>query len=193
MEWGVHWVIAMRTSQLLVVSLIAASCGNYPYWPKPQNRSITASLSSVTMADDCGGNALADAAAPAQRPLDGGTTGFGCRQSSIQLTFVSTALASATVQIREIRVLNPATHVLLGKLTSREPQQWQVDKYVSWNEQIPAQSTVKASYKTSAFYENSTAFRVAGPQTYLIEVDVAIDGVVRTVSAEANREPIVVT
>ena len=67
-----------------------------------------------------------------------------------------------------------------SSLTSRDPQQWSADKYLSWDEILPAGRGLKATYKLSApSYDFAVDARFGNYQTYNVEVDVAIDGELR--------------
>jgi hypothetical protein len=195
--------------QLSVAVLFLLGCGamDLPLdWKKPCGGHVTAALSSVTLASDCGGAAAKqngagfaeDSAAPCA-PGAANCQNY-CRQSSMQLQLATNAVSDSRIEIRAVRLIDPNTGAVVETLTHREPQQWQEDRYVAWTEVLKAQSTVKATYKlsatTKAFGFSSgvnDSSRFAGPSKYRVEVDVAVDGVVRTLSIEASREPEVVT
>lgn len=185
--------------RLAIAVLFVLGCGGQiPDWQKPCGGHVTAALSSVTLANDCGSKqsgAFSDAAPCAP----GVACESGCRQSSMQLQFESTALTDSRIEIRQVRVIDPATGKVLETLTHRDPRKWNTESYVTWDEVLGKQSTVRAMYKLSAPTKASHATgvaadsRFAGSSNYTIEVDVAVDGVVRTLSIVASREPDFVT
>ena len=185
----------MNAKLLSAAALIILASGCGPQLPTEPCGSphIVASLSSVTLANDCpaskGVADFAGACAP------GYECESLCRQSSMQLSFGSSSSMAAKIEIRAVRLLDSKTHKVLQTLTSREPQQWTADKYTAWNELLPAGAGLKATYKLSApsFNYNGASDARYGYQTYSVEVDVTIDGDVRTLQAEATREPEVAT
>lgn len=181
-----------------VAALCFAGCGPLdPLHPqKCGGPSATASLSAVTLANDCG--TATEAAAPkadfaAGACLAGTPCPSLCRQSSMQLQF--SAFGDAKVEIHDVRMIDPSTGQVLQHLKSREPQQWSADKYTAWDEVVPAGVMVRASYKLSApTYSYGAADARFGYQSaYKIEVDLSIGGELRTLQGEATREPEVAT
>jgi hypothetical protein len=183
---------------MAMVGLLVLACGggkDHDCFPVPDGV-VTATLSSVTLAQDCGtprpagvsaesdiaaGACLVDTDCPSM-----------CRQSSMQLSFENTGPNAAQIQIKEVRLLDLNTRAVLERLSHREPTQWKVDQYLSWDEKL-VPGELKASYKLSApSYSYGTA-RLAWDQKFIVEVDVAVDGTVRTLTIEATREPEVVT
>lgn len=167
--------------------ILACGPGLPPHWNKPCGGRVTAALSSVTLADDC--SAQAGAAAP-----ESDFTDCASRQSSMQLQFASSAKANAKIEIRAVRLIDPATGKIIENLRHRDAQQWSLDRYLGWDETLRGGTTVKATYKLSA--PGSSGARMTGfgiASKHLVEVDVAVDGELRTLSIEASREPDVVT
>ncbi len=156
---------------------------------------IGASLASVTLANDCPNapKVSADFVAGACAP---DSNCFLCRQSSMQLAFTSSPTSptrAAKVEIRAVRLLDGETKRVLQTLTAREPQKWADEKYVAWDQIVPASGELKASYKLSApSFSYDTDARL-GYRKYIVEVDVAIDEEIRTLQVEATREPEVST
>ena len=117
----------------------------------------------------------------------------------MQLQLSSTAVTAAKIEIRAVRLIDPATGKVLEQLTHREPQQWSGDQYVDWSEVLSPRATLKATYKLSAAqqisgYYSDASSRLSGPGSkYRVEVDIAVDGELRTLSIDASREPEVVT
>lgn len=185
----------MNAKHVSLAALLSLSCGmDFEPLPRCGASHVTASLSSVTLASDCGGSAAkesADFAAGACAP--GYECPSLCRQSSMQLAFASASSTPAKIAIKAVRLMDRNTRAVLQTLTSREPQQWSADQYRAWDESLPAGAVLKASYKLSAptFYYGGDA-RLSY-QPYLVEVDVEIEGELRTLSVEATREPEVAT
>lgn len=193
---------AMKNKKLVVLLMLAMGCNplivnnNADGGPGCDTGEVRATLSSVTLAQDCpdpdpqmktdfvSGACAQDGVCPSL-----------CRQSSMQLSFDSSQLTPAKIDIRAVRVLDVNTRQVLDTLSHRLPTQWKIDKYVTWDETVPAEVALKTSYKLSApkYDTFGEASRLAYPQTFIVEVDVAIDGVVQTLSIEAQREPEVVT
>lgn len=184
----------MNVQKLTLAALVLLACGpNFPDQPCGAKH-VTASLSSVTLASDCGGGAKGVAADAAC--ADGFACPSLCRQSSMQLAFGSLATHPANIEIRAVRLIDPSSKKVLQTLTSREPQQWSADKYLAWDELLAPGATVKATYKLSAptfYYPAALTDGRSAYQPYRVEVDVAIDGEVRTLQADATREPEVAT
>lgn len=186
--------------RLSVAVLFVLACGGNlpPDWHQPRGGVVTAALSSVTLGDDCNLAKTAPAESD-QAPCYG--TGVRacqnyCRQSSMQLEFGSTAEHAAQIEIRAVRLIDPSTGKVLANLKHRDPQQWIKDQYVTWDESLPGLTKIKATYKLSAF---SPANALLGhdsrfaAHSYRVEVDVAVNDEVRTLTIEASIEPPVVT
>lgn len=183
---------------LRAVFLLFLACGpisTNPIWTKPCGGSVVVSVSAITLGDDCGSGAPAlresgDCAADAP-----GGCGFACRQSSVQLDIVSTAHAPASFEVRAVRLYNKSTGALADTLTASEAKQWVNNQYAPWNEQIAPASAVKATYKLSTpSYSTGLVGGRFSSTVYTTQVDVAIDGEVRTLAGpDAHREPDVAT
>lgn len=184
---------------LSVACIAFAACGIdlvHPTKCGGPGPSATASLSSVTLAQDCG-----SAAAPAEKAdfaagacLAGTPCPSFCRQSSMQLQF--SAFEKSEVSILDVRLIDPKTGQVLERLKSREPQQWSGDAYISWDQVLQPTVVLKASYKLSApsyNYPGAGDSRFGYASKYTVEVDVLINGELHTVTGEATREPEVVT
>ena len=189
--------LVMKRLSIAVLFALACGGGLPPDWQKPCGGHVTAALSSVTLASDCRAKSGAGAAdiAGACAPNSEACQAY-CRQSSMQLQFASTALTASKIEIRAVRLIDPVTNKVIETLSHREPQQWSGDKYVDWNQSLSANSTIKATYKLSASGQisgYSSDARYGGASKYRVEVDVAVDGELRTLTIEASREPEVVT
>ncbi len=194
----------MNTKQLLLLpSLLVLACGPLAVYEEQAIKCggphVVASLASVTLADDCLNKASEDPAFAFGRPAAGACEAADsnclslCRQTSMQLAFGSSATHDVKIDIKEVRLLEPSTRKLLDTLTSREPRRWSGESYQAWDEIILSNQGVKASYKLSApgyHWASDARYRL---QTYIVEVDVLVDGELRTLSVEATREPEVAT
>lgn len=185
--------------------LLFLACGpisSNPTWEKPCGGSVVVSVSAITLGDDCGsGGAALREAGDCAPTSDGTGCGFACRQSSVQLDIVSTAHTVSAFEVRAVRLYDKSTGVLVDTLSASEPKQWVNNQYAPWNQQIAPASAVKATYKLSTpNYYGGTSSGVAPDgrfgfsTTYTTQVDVAVDGEVRTLAGpEAHREPDVTT
>ena len=186
----------MKRLSIAAILLLACGINLPPEWTKPCGGHVTAALSSVTLADDCQ-PAQPGKPAESDRACEPGFAGCPsyCRQSSMQLQFGSTAIGDAKIEIRAVRLIDPATNKVIQTLSHREPKRWLTDHYAVWSEVLPANSTVKATYKLSGASQaiGNYSGRLSGGTQYRVEVDVAVDGEVRTLSISASREPEVVT
>ena len=180
----------MKTKKLTALTMLFLACGPLVNPPPCESGEVAATLSSVTLAHNCPDAKVAQAdraICATEQDCDG-----LCRQTSMQLAFKSAKGSAAKVEILDVRLLDIDTRQVLEHLSHREPSQWSVDKYMSWNETVPAGASLQTSYKLSAPNFNSQS-SLAALQKYIVEVDVAIDGDVRTLSIEATREPEVAT
>lgn len=123
---------------------------------------LKAAIASVQLNQDCPDPASASATDPspgnsasrrdekAKRGKRGRrSSGFSqpCRQSSIQLAFTGQAEATS-IEIKSLRLLS-IDGKDLGQLSSRHPTMFSETGYVKWEEIIPANAELKASYKLS--------------------------------------------
>lgn len=157
---------------------------------------MTVNVSAITLGDDCGSGsaALREAGDCAE-----GNCRFSCRQSSVQLDIVSTAHTPSSFEVRAVRLYDKSTGALVDTLSASGPKQWLNNQYQPWNEQIAPASTVKATYQLSTpTYGAGSLFGGIGANgvntTYATQVDVAVDGELRTLAGpDAHREPDVAT
>jgi hypothetical protein len=187
---------ALRLSAASVFLLLSCDPHPAPPFPRPGG-SINMSISSISLADDCGAPEASArfAAGDCAPPQDGFGCGL-CQQSTLQLSIASTASGPARMEIRAIRLYDQATGVPLGALFSREPQVFAPNGYLPWDQNIGAGATLQVSYKLSA--PNWTQLGGGDPyrtynMTFTVEVDVAVEGEVRTLHGTAHRAPEIVT
>jgi hypothetical protein len=184
----------MNANRLLLAALLAVSCGPNlsPTWPS-KTGDVTAALSSVSLAQDCGAKGVADFAGAC---AVGQPCPSFCRQSNLQLSLVSTQQAGAKVEVRAVRLLDKATGAVLDTLTAKNPQQWTGAAYAPWDQIVGGGVTLKVTFDLSAPDWNKVTggngARSYGA-TYRVQVDLAVDGAVHTLEVEAQREPEVVT
>ena len=186
----------MKTNSLPLIALVLAACGpNFPGNHPPCGASyVGSSLSSVTLAQDCPDAKRGSATDFAGACAQGFECTSLCRQTSMQLAFASTSDMAATIHIVAVRVIDPATNKVLDTLQARDPQQWSADKYVAWDQVVGSGVELKATYKLSApNFASYASGRLAYGQTYRVEVDLTVDGVLRTMQVDAQREPEVAT
>ncbi len=193
----------MNTKHLMLLpALLVLACGPLTVYEEQNIKCggphVVASLASVTLADDCVNKpsdepGVAFTKAPGACQTGDSNCATLCRQTSMQLAFGSSATHDVKIDIKEVRLLEPTTRKLLGTLTSREPRRWSGESYQAWDGIILSNQGVKATYKLSApgyHWASDARYRL---QMYIVEVDVLVDGELRTLSVEATREPEVAT
>ncbi len=156
---------------------------------------VDVSIASVALADDCGSAGLiggAERCAPDVPCPD------LCQQSSLQLRIVaSDDGVEVPFEIVSVRVIDPETGGS-STLTTRNPRLF-VDGYTAWDETIAPSDELDVSYETSAPDWGAISSgadsddRFGWGHAYDIEVRVRVDGVERTLTAEAMREPEIAT
>jgi hypothetical protein len=150
---------------------------------------VQASLAAVTLADDC-----PDAKTPPSGDCAGTDTCRSlCQQSNLQIDLSSSGGSSeAPFEIVEVRVIDERSSV--ATVIARTPQRWDGSAYVSWDELISPNATIKTSYKISNLMWSTINDAPLRAETYRVEVDVMIGGEVRTISLDGvTREPDVQT
>ncbi len=182
-----------KLGALLLLALACGPISQNPVWTKPCGGDVKVSVSAITLGDPCGGSgaqALRDS-----EFADCAGAGCGCRQSSLQLDVVSTAHSPANLEVRAVRLYDSRTGALVDTLTPSNPRRWLNNQYSPWNGQVAPNTTEKAMYDLSApTYGGSSYLRIGAPTVYKTEVDVAVDGELRTLTGpDAQREPEVVT
>ncbi|MBN8613092.1 MAG: hypothetical protein J0L92_21050 [Deltaproteobacteria bacterium] len=179
----------MRTRSLLplMVLPLAACLATH----STESLEVDVSIASVSLADDCGSAGLIGG----ERCDSSGPCPDLCQQSSLQLHIEASAEGSEVpFEIVSVRVIDPETGGS-SSLTARNPRVF-VDGYTAWDETIAPSDALDVSYDTSApdwgaIHESADSF--GWGQTYDVEVRVRVDGVERTLTAEAMREPEIAT
>lgn len=186
----------MKTAVLLAA---LTGCWSASQPTPTTNTDVKVDLASVSLADDCPDAAAADIPAPSQ----GSCAGPGmcpdmgrrrCEQTMLQVTV--DAKAATELHIKKVELLDPSGKVL-GTLAARKPTQWSDNSgaYVAWNEKVPGDKPLKASYSLSApdFGDNGPDPSV----TYKVRVTFAVGGkdqvIEKEASVSANVEAPVVT
>lgn len=164
------------------------------------------SVASVQLVQDCpdpkSEQAKADMAdepmRKAKRKAGSGPLQQPCTQSTIQLAFTGQGPKSASVRLKEVRLLS-ADGKALGTLASRMPSIWKDSGYEAWDGVLAPDSDQKASFKLSlpdwSAVEAALGGSSFGPM-YTLEVDVDIEGTVTTVRSpqfERGRPEIIKT
>lgn len=107
-----------------------------------------------------------------------------CVQSMVQLSIESEADEALRFAVREVRLKHAENDAVLGTMTSREPQVWSDSKYEAWGENIDAGASLKVGYALGDPNWNAVGKALGGSTwgpLYYLEIDVEIDGKVRTV------------
>jgi len=188
----------MRILFVCIAALALAACpaskdagsNANPQIPSLAERGLTAEVSAVSLADDCGGSGAGLVAADCAEGVD---CSLPCQQTSMQMSFGSDGPAEAVaVKILEVRLFTAGTGDLVDTLSARAPARWVENAYQSWDEQLPPGADTMAKYDLSA--PNWAEIDSAFDARFYIEVDVEIDGTVITIkSRELSREPQIVT
>lgn len=149
---------------------------------------VDASIASVTLAQDCPAPEAAWEADCAE--------GFDCNwctQSSLQLRITaSDAGNEVPFEIVSIR-LHDADSGFDTTIAARNPRTFDGEVYNAWDQTIAPGESLDVSYDTTAPDWSGSGARLGWGVTYEVEVVVRIDGVERTLRAEAMREPEIVT
>lgn len=177
--------------------------------PEAPARDFRVAVASVQLRSDCPDPAEAEAPAAsasaaselppgpgsskARSMRPGDSDRHMCTQSMVQLA-VSSEFAGQ-FRVEAVRVLDPATRRVAGSSTLRLPTQWTAGSYTPWDARVVPGVELKISYKLGNL-DLSRASELVGPAfnpfggPYILELDVAIDGVRKTIlSPEFRHEP----
>jgi len=178
----------------LVLGFLLAGCGEPALGPGPAGLTVSASLSAVSLADDCDARGAGADFAPCE---SGDNCPSLCQQSNLQIELSSDdgGTSSVSFEVIAVRVLGSTTRNPVDTLVARDPERWVANNYVVWDQKIAPSSILKVSYRLSAAdFSTETEDASLVAETYLVEVDVRIDGVLRTLSLDGvTREPDVAT
>ena len=156
--------------------------------PKPAEDESPA---EPTMNDAPAGSAPSPGAMARSAPKGDSAKGLSrqrraCSQSTMQLTFTGQGETASKAKIVSVH-LYASGDLDLGTLASRVPMVWRDDRYVIWDETIPAKTDLKASYRLAT--NGKLRAGPGGGGTYYVEVVVDIDGKTQKVrSPEFTRE-----
>lgn len=162
--------------------------------PEP-SLDVAATISSATLADDCGDERLGLIAGDC---AEGAAECGFCRQSAVYLQLeASEGDGSVPVEVLEIRLINLESGSLLETLAASDPEIYGDDVYTAWDATIDAGETLDVRYPTSApdwaTIGGGDAWSTHGME-FRIEMRVRIDGIERTLEfAPAMREAEIVT
>ena len=163
----------------------------------PSGLEVTATISAVTLGDDCGGSGAA--LAPSEsggRCADDSPCGSPCQRSNLQLAFTAgPGGQKARVEITEV-TLHDAGGTKIDTLSASGAQAWNGNGYAAWDQTVAPSADLKASYTLSA--PSWSTIEKSGTssysQKYLVRVVLRIDGQSLTLeSSTLSREPPVAT
>ncbi len=144
--------------------------------PKPSAR---VELTAVTLADDCGPRTAPKAAqSGAQAEMGGGARArHRCEQPSMQLSV--TATDAMNLKVKSVKLYDEKG-TLVGTLTAARPTKWSqaTSVYESWNEAVPANTTISVSYVLSQPSWDRVADR--WNKTFTLKAVVTVGGVDKT-------------
>jgi hypothetical protein len=169
---------------------------------------VTATISAVTLGDECGSGSLAapstqdcamidagpDATAEAKRGGCGG--GSTCQQSNMQLAFTTgSGSKSSKVEIVAVTLHDAGSGAEVDSLTPSSPQVWGGSSYAAWDQNLKPASETKASYNLSApGWAKMGSGTNTYSQKYRLHVTLRVDGAeIILQSAVLSREPQVAT
>lgn len=193
---------APKPAEVPVIAPVAASDASAVAAPKL----ALPSIASVQLIQDCPDPKMervkADRAdepmVKRKRKAGSGPMHQPCTQSTVQLAFTGQGPKSATVKLKEVRLLT-AEGKPLGTLASRMPSIWKDSGYEAWDGVLAPDSDHKASYKLSlpdwSAVETTLGVSSFGAM-YTLEVDVDIEGTVTTIKSpqfERGRPQIIKT
>lgn len=158
--------------------------------------SVTVSVSSVQMIEDCPDTEAKAKAASRQSPRRRAKPGHGkslrrsCSQSTVQLALENLGEAPVTVEIKAVRIL--AKGEILSTLATRKPKIWTDNRYDPWDQSLAPGQPSKASYKLGEPNWSEVERKLDGDsygRMYTLEIDIALDGELQTIrSPEFARE-----
>ena len=172
----------------------------------PSGVTVTASISAVTLGEECaqaGGLASSDCAAPPAgegKFAPGSSGGCGssyCQQSNVQIAFnAGQGAGSARIEVVTVTLHDAASGDLVDTLVPSKPQAWSGNGYTAWDQSIPPAGDLKASYNLSAptWSKITSGGNTTYSTKYKLQVTLRIDGSEITLeSTNLNREPQVAT
>jgi hypothetical protein len=205
----------MRARWTVVVAVLALGCtrqergggGGDPTRPRPPGAAlpVTATLSAVTLADDC---AHADASESERRkrtltemeasesqsrancPPEG--CGGACAQTTMMLAFEAAAGATpARVELVRVELIDVATGKSLGEMHPRNGRRWveAANAYQVWDGAINPTQHLMTMFDLSAPDWSSIGGRFqASGKTFRVKATVTIDGAATTVGIDTTMQ-----
>ncbi len=170
---------ASTTALALLVTLTAGACLAHTR----ESLSVEVSIASVTLGEDCAADGITDGDCAGECPSL-------CQQSSLQLRIAASGEGSVVpFEIVSIRVVDPESGSATT-IASRNPRSF-VDGYIAWDETIAPGDLLDVSYETTAPDWSALTSRsgFGWGTVYRVEMVVLVDGVERTLMADAMREP----
>lgn len=188
---------------VLLSSLLCGACASHedrregksePPPPTPTHNvadDLTVSVASVQLQNDCPppqAAAKREAAMepPADEALGDSDRGFEppCVQSRLQLAIASKAKDTVAFSVRTVRLKKADGGDVLGTMQVREPMRWQDNGFEPWDQQVAAEASLKVGYALGDPDWRAVEKALGGSswgRLYVIEVEVEVAGVVRTV------------
>lgn len=158
---------------------------------------VEASIASVTLGDDCGGERMGEPGLWAGDCAEDGECPSFCEQTGVRLTLEAGAEGDPVLfEVLSIR-LTTLEGGLVDELDPRDARLFVDGAYTAWDEQIEAGESLHVTYDTSA--PDWAAIGGGDPwstygMSFRVEVRVRIDGVERTLDfSPASREAMIVT
>lgn len=193
---------SIRSSLFLALAAFVLSCGGSkppPSGPSNQAGEVGLTISSVTLADDCGTGPTTEPddesevalAAPPVQAGEAASQAYepgasmsqrkrACEQSSVQLRVENGTKAGAAIEVKKVELLDESGGVI-GELEAREPSRWAEDVYEPWNQQVAPTQVLQVSYALSA-----PAVHAGG--TYTVRVTIASGDGERTLERKTTLE-----
>jgi hypothetical protein len=152
---------------------------------------VTASIAASTLGDGC----------PA------GGAGY-CQRSNMQLAFkAGVGTKNAVIEVVKVALIDVSNSSVLETLAVTSPAVWNGRLYTAWNQQVPPNGDLKASYdlaspdwskidgnNNTGTSSGGTSSRTSYSKNFKLHVTLRIDGVdVILESANLNRQPQSVT
>ena len=160
--------------------------------PEPQNNievtspasqlKVRATIAAGTLGDTCGQSSF-------------------CQRSNVQLAFnAGEGSKNAVIELVSVTLIDAKTSAVLATLAATTPSVWNGNGYVPWNQQMPPNGDLKASYDLASPDWNTIEGSSANSRTtsygrdFKLHVRLRIDGVeVLLESTNLNRQPQAVT
>lgn len=208
----------LLSTSSLVLCLCGAlllSCGSAPLGPPvttatwnggepneaPAPASVTASIASVTLGDNCavGQAPIAGDALVAGRCAGDCGGGPTCRPTTLQIALTAGAGAAAgVVEIASVALYDARTNTRIATLTPTAGQVWDGSgAYGPWDGRVAASQSLQVSYRLHGIdwssIQQQTGF---GPHDgmFRVQVMIRVNGEQRELaSEELGREPMIVT